>query len=366
MTDIYQNRWKKARAAMAEAGIGSLLLVPTTDMRYMTGFRGHISDRLICLLLTADSAFVIVPGFEKARLNGELTGRAELISFNDGDDPYKMLADLLREKGGGVTAVDNRIWGGNLLELQERLPQHRWVNAGALIVPLRMRKDEEEYRLIREAQHMAGRALAELYQWGLKGRAEKDVAAKLTEFLGGEGLSKASWGPIVAAGPNGAVPHWGAGERIIQKGDAVVIDFGGEYGGYQADMTRTPVIGKATDEFRQVYEVVFQANEAAFRAVKRGVPCEALDQTARAVITQAGYGAYFTHRLGHGLGLDEHEDPYMVAGNKLPLEPGMVFSDEPGVYLDGKFGVRTEDILILKEEGPERLTDFSHDLAEID
>ncbi|MDR0642392.1 MAG: Xaa-Pro peptidase family protein [Treponema sp.] len=366
MADIYQNRWEKARRAMAEAGIGSLLLVPTTDMRYMTGFRGHISDRLICLLLTMDSAFVIVPGFEKARLNRELTGKAEVISFSDGDDPYKILANLLREKGGRAAAVDNRIWGGNLLELQERLPKHRWVNAGTVITPLRMQKDEEEYRLIREAQRLAGVGLAELYQWGLKGRTEKDVAAKLTEFLTGAGLAKSSWGPIVASGPDSAVPHWTAGDRIIQKGDAVVIDFGGEYGGYQADMTRTPIVGKATDEFRRVYEVVFRANEAAFHAVKRGVPCEAVDQAARAVITQAGYGVYFTHRLGHGLGLDEHEDPYMVEGNKLPLEPGMVFSDEPGVYMDGKFGIRTEDILILKEDGPERLTDFSHDLVEID
>jgi Xaa-Pro aminopeptidase len=366
MTDLYQNRWKKARASMAEGGIDSLLLVPTTDMRYMTGFRGHISDRLICLLLTGDGAFVIAPGFETARLNKELTSKAELISFSDGTDPYKILRDLLREKGGAVTAVDGRIWGGNLLELQERLPKHRWLNAGALLSPLRMHKDEEEYRLIREAQHLAGQGLAELYRWGLKGRTEKEAAAKLTEFLSEAGLSKSSWGPIVASGPNSAVPHWGAGERIIQEGDAVVIDFGGEYGGYQADMTRTPVIGRASEEFRQVYEIVFRANEAAFHAVKRGLPCEAVDQAARTLITQAGYGPYFTHRLGHGLGLDEHEDPYMTAGNKLPLEPGMVFSDEPGVYMAGKFGIRTEDILILKEEGPERLTDFSHDLMEID
>jgi Xaa-Pro aminopeptidase len=234
-----------------------------------------------------------------------------------------------------------------------------------------MQKDVEEYRLLKEAQRLAGLGLAELYKWGLEGRIEKEAALKFTEFLTQAGLEKAEWGPIVASGPHSAIPHWGAGDRVIQKGDAVVLDFGGVYYGYQADMTRTPFIGKVSEEFKEIHGIVLAANEAALQAVKAGAPCESVDAAARAVITKAGYGDFFTHRLGHGIGLDEHEDPYMVAGNKLPLAPGMSFSDEPGIYLPDKFGkrqfgVRIEDILFLKETGAERLTDFHHDLTELD
>jgi Xaa-Pro aminopeptidase len=144
----------------------------------------------------------------------------------------------------------------------------------------------------------------------------------------------------------------------------VVIDFGGGYFGYQADMTRTPVAGKASSEFKEVYEIVLKANEAAFKAAQPGIPCEAVDAAARAVIQQAGYGEFFTHRLGHGIGLDIHEDPYMVKGNTLPIAAGMSFSDEPGIYLPDKFGVRIEDILFMKDTGAERLTEFPHELKE--
>jgi Xaa-Pro aminopeptidase len=231
--------------------------------------------------------------------------------------------------------------------------------------PLRLIKDDEEFRLLQEAQSRAGRALEKLYAWGLAGRTENSAAEKLTALCAEEGLEKAEWGPIVASGANGASPHHASGEKTVQDGDAVVIDFGGVYGGYQADMTRTPVAGKAAEEFREVYAVVLAANEAAFRAAKPGASCETVDAAARGVIEKAGYGEYFTHRLGHGIGLDYHEDPYIVKGNRLPLAPGMAFSDEPGIYLPGKFGIRTEDILFMKESGAARLGNFSLALREV-
>jgi Xaa-Pro aminopeptidase len=261
--------------------------------------------------------------------------------------------------------VDSRIWGGTLLTLQARLPKTRWLDAGKILRPLRLQKDAAEYEALKQAQLLAGQGLRALYEWGLAGRTEREAAAKLTEFCAEAGLAPADWGPIVAGGPNGANPHHESGGRVIATGDPVLIDFGGVYQGYQADMTRTSVIGKASAEFKAVYETVRAANQAAFETARPGLPCEAVDQAARAVISEAGYGEYFTHRLGHGLGLDIHEDPYLVAGNTRPLLPGMAFSDEPGIYLPGKFGVRIEDILFMGAEKAERLTEFPRELTEI-
>jgi Xaa-Pro aminopeptidase len=364
----YQKRRETAQTALREGGIAALFLVPTTDLSYLTGFRGHINDRLTGFLLTPDRAFFLYPAFEKASVNRELSDSAEGVPYRDGEDPYRILADLLAQSGatrnGGI-AVDSRIWGGTLLALQEKLPGARWLNAGTILRPLRLQKDAVEYESLKKAQLLAGQGLRALYDWGLAGRTEREAAAKLTAFCAEAGLAPADWGPIVASGPNGAEAHHESGGRVIAKGDPVLIDFGGVYGGYQADMTRTPVIGTASGEFRAVYETVLAANEAAFRAARSGLPCEAVDQAARAVIDGAGYGAYFTHRLGHGIGLDIHEDPYIVAGNDGPLLSGMAFSDEPGIYLPGKFGVRIEDILFMGETGAERLTEFPRELREL-
>ncbi|MDR3191999.1 MAG: Xaa-Pro peptidase family protein [Treponema sp.] len=362
--ELYQKRWDRAREKMREENLTALLLVPTTDLYYLTGFRGHISDRFTAFLLTLEGAFFLYPVFEKNRINRELLDSAECLPYRDGEDPYGTFIDLLPQKDGPV-AADTRIWGSVLLALQERLPKVRWLDAGKILVPLRMRKDGEEYRLLREAQRLAALGLEELYKWGLEGRTERETAAKLTEFCAQAGLEQADWGPIVASGPNGANPHHLSGERLITRGDPVVIDFGGVYGGYQADMTRTPVIGKAGGEFKAVYETVLAANEAAFGAAKPGRPCEAVDAAARDLISRAAYGEYFNHRLGHGIGLDLHEDPYMVKGNTRLISPGMAFSDEPGIYLPGKFGVRIEDIIFMGEKEAERLTPFPRQLREL-
>jgi Xaa-Pro aminopeptidase len=362
--ETYRKRWGRAREKMREGGLSALLLVPGSDLCYLTGFQGHISDRFTGFLLTPEGGFFFYPAFEKDRINRELLDSAECLPCRDGEDPYGLFTGFLPEKDGRI-AADTRIWGSVLLALQERLPKARWSDAGKVLAPLRMRKDEEERRLLREAQRLAGQGLEDLYAWGLEGRTEKEAAAKLTEFCARAGLEPAGWGPIVASGPNGASPHHLSGDRVIARGDPVVIDFGGVYGGYQADMTRTPVAGKAGGEFRAVYETVLAANEAAFSAAKPGSPCEAVDAAARDLIGRAGYGEYFSHRLGHGIGLDPHEEPYLVKGSTLLIRPGMAFSDEPGIYLPGKFGVRIEDILFMGENGAERLSLFPRGIREL-
>jgi Xaa-Pro aminopeptidase len=366
----YQKRWEKARNAMQEGDIDALFLVPTTDLSYLTGFRGHINDRLTGFLLTGERAFFLYPAFERESLNREILDSAECIPHRDGEDPYGILLDVLARPRPGpaparAIAVDSRIWGGTLLTLQVRLPKTRWLDAGKILRPLRLQKDAAEYEALKKAQLLAGAGLRALYNGGLAGRTEREAAARLTGYCAEAGLAPADWGPIVASGPLGANPHHESGGRVIGKGDPVLIDFGGVYNGYQADMTRTAVVGKAGEEFRAVYETVRAANEAAFRAARPGLPCEKVDEAARAVISGAGYGEYFTHRLGHGLGLDIHEDPYMVAGNAQPLLSGMAFSDEPGIYLPGKFGVRIEDILFMGEAGAERLTEFPREIVEL-
>jgi Xaa-Pro aminopeptidase len=364
ITEIYKKRWERARGIMREDGVDSLFLIPSADLYYLTGFSGHLSERLTCFLLTADSAFFIYPGFEKDRINPELRGLAECQAHSDGDDPYKTLISHVTGKAG-TAAADNRMWAETLLQLQHRLSAYRWTAASRITSVLRMCKDEEEHRCLKEAQVRAGLALEKLFKWDFEGRTEREVAAKLTELCSLEGLEKASWGPIVAVGPSGSSPHHMTGDRIIKKGDPVVIDFGGVYQGYQADMTRTPVVGKASDEFKEVYEIVLGANEAAFRAAKPGIACEEVDAAARGVISGKGYGEYFTHRLGHGIGLDIHEDPYIVQGNTEIIKPGMSFSDEPGIYLPEKFGIRIEDILFVGENGAERLTEVPLSFREI-
>ncbi|MDR1909557.1 MAG: Xaa-Pro peptidase family protein, partial [Spirochaetaceae bacterium] len=324
----YRKRRERARETMREAGIDALFLVPTSDLYYLTGFRGSIGDRLTGLLLRQDEEFFLYPAIEEASLNGELRESAMCIPHRDGEEPLGILTGLLPRKNG-LLAVDSRIWGGTLLALQQLLPETRWLDAALVMEPLRAQKDAEEYRLLREAQLRAGQGLLALYEWGLEGRTEREAAAKLTECCAQAGLAPASWGPIVASGANGAMPHHENSDKTIVKGDPVLIDFGGVYGGYQADMTRCPVAGKASPEFRDIYGIVLAANEAAFRAARPGVPCEAPDSAARALISRAGHGARFTHRLGHGIGLDIHETPYLVQGSARTLLPGMAFSDEP-------------------------------------
>ncbi|MDR0656838.1 MAG: Xaa-Pro peptidase family protein [Treponema sp.] len=366
MNTLYNARREMARGMMKKAGIPALVLSPSSDLYYLSGCRFHLSERLVALVLTAEGTFLVYPRFEENYVGEDLRSCAECIPWDDGEDPFRIVTGFL-PPSGGLCAAASSMPASFLLRLQKNAERFSlsWLDAVSIMKPLRMHKDEAEYALLKEAQERAGEALQDLYNWGLEKKSEEAVAGKLGALLREKGLERADWGPIVASGPNGASPHHSVSGRIIQRGDPVVIDFGGVWQGYQADMTRSPVAGKASQEYREVYEVVLSANEAAFRAARPGAACEDVDTAARELIAKAGYGRYFNHRLGHGIGLDIHEDPYMVAGNKTPLAPGMAFSDEPGIYLPGKFGIRTEDILFMGKNGAERLTSFPHDLQEI-
>jgi Xaa-Pro aminopeptidase len=240
------------------------------------------------------------------------------------------------------------------------MPRARWAEGGQLLRPLRMIKDEREMALLAEAARRTDESWEEFLSFSITGLTEREVRDRLMGLLAARGLQ-----PVfcnVGSGPNGASPHQTASDRVIGPGDAVVCDWGGTLQGYNSDVTRTVHVGEPSPEFVRAYEAVLAANQAAFEAVRPGVPCQEIDRAARRTLTGAGYGDAFIHRTGHGLGLSLHEEPYLVEGNTLPLAEGMVFSDEPGVYFPGQFGIRIEDTVVCTADGGRRLNEATRTL----
>jgi Xaa-Pro aminopeptidase len=361
--DVYRDRIQRAQAALAAAGVDLLCVGPGSDLVYLTGIAAHLSERLNLLLLPVSGR----PSFVVPRLEApNMADKAELVDFavwDETDSPAALAAKLAGSASS--VAVGDELHAIFLLRLQEAMPGASWAPGGPVLRDLRMRKDSAEIAAQREVAQRTDRAWAVFLESGpIAGLTEAQAMARLLGLMTEQGV--APMFGICASGPNSASPHYHTGDRVIEAGDSVVFDFGGELNSYLSDMTRTVVIGQPSDEYRKVYEIVLRANQAAFEAVKPGVACEEVDRAARDVITEAGYGPNFIHRVGHGLGLDVHEEPYMVSGNTLPLAPGMVFSDEPGIYLEGKFGVRIEDTVVCTDTGAERLNSAPKDLTVMD
>lgn len=345
----YAARRDRAAAGLRAAGLDALLLSPGSDLAYLTGYRIFGTERLTCLVLDREGGTtLVVPCLEAPRAAAAAPELA-LAEWGETDDPYALVARHAR--GSAAVAVADQMWAAFLLRLQATLPGRPFRPASEVTRALRMRKDALELEALRAASVAADRAYARARTLPFAGRPERDVAADLARLLREEGHDEVTF-TIVASGPNGASPHHETGDRRIVPGDAVVLDFGGTRASYCSDITRTVHVGGAAPaELVRVHDVVRRAQEAGCAAVRGGVPASSVDAAARAVIADAGYGASFIHRLGHGIGLDGHEHPYLVSGNEEPLEPGMVFSIEPGVYLPGRFGVRLEDIVMLAADG---------------
>jgi Xaa-Pro aminopeptidase len=365
MTSVYEAHCQKAQQQMKATGVDALLVGASADLRYLSGYAAHPSERLTCFILPArGEPFMVIPAFEVPRL-GEAPWFA-VHTWAETENPTALIAEVL----GGVTshtlAVGDRTWVGFLLRLQEALPGNQWLSATPLLRELRMIKSAEEIAALRAAGAAVDAIFQEILAHPWAGRAEREVGEEIAALMRRGGCEAVDF-VIVGSGPNGASPHHANSDCLIQPGDAVVLDFGGPFrDGYYADITRTVVVGPPSAKLRQVYAVVQRAQEAGVHAVHPGVPCQEVDAAARRVIAQAGYGEYFTHRLGHGIGLDDHEEPYMVAGNALPLAPGMTFSVEPGIYLPGQFGVRIEDIVVCTETGAARLNQASRELLVVE
>ncbi len=360
MNDRYEARRHRALDAVAAAGLDGLLVTPGPDLRYLTGYDAMPLERLTLLRLRpGEEPLLLVPGLERpAAAAAPGMRRVRLEPWADGEDPYRA---AVRAIGSGRYAITDRTWAAHVLALQAAAPALRLEPAGRVLPLLRAVKDESELAALDRAGRAADEVFAHLVGVGFAGRTERDLARQLAELLRDAGHESVGF-TIVGSGPNGASPHHEAGDRTIEPGDAVVLDFGGFVGGYGSDITRTVVVGEEPDGFAEAYDAVREAQQAAFEAVRPGVPCEDVDRAARAVIERAGFGDRFIHRTGHGIGLETHEEPYIVTGNQTALEPGMTFSIEPGIYLEGRFGVRIEDIVAVTPDGARRLNRATRDL----
>jgi Xaa-Pro aminopeptidase len=360
---VYAARMQRAREVMDSQGIDHLFITPSSDLTYMLGYPAHSSERLPLLCVPREGEpFAVAPSLEAMRLKS----RGDLLdvhAWGETESPTELTARLLEGGKGARIAIADQTWAIFLLRLQAALPDASFVPGNDVLRDLRMIKDEHELEIMRVASARTDAAWAEFVATGhMGGRTEQEVAADINRLLIEHGMDAEGF-CIVGSGPASASPHHMTSERVIRTGDSVVCDFGGVLQHYYSDITRTVNVGEPGDEYRRAYEVVLQANRAALAAAGPGVACQEIDRAARSVITAAGYGEYFIHRVGHGLGLDVHEDPYMVEGNALPLQPGMVFSDEPGVYIPGRFGVRIEDILVCTADGADSLNHVARDLV---
>jgi Xaa-Pro aminopeptidase len=358
----YAERLARATKGTDEANLDGLILTPSPDLLYLAGYDAPLLERLTALIVRSDEPpLLIVPELERPRATTSPAGDLlDIETWRDGDDPFDRVGQILAD--GKTYGAADRMWAMHLLELQRVLPGSAFVLASTVLSRLRIRKDQGELQLLGRAGRSTDEAFSRVSREGLSDRPEEEVSRRLAELLIEMGCESAAFA-IVGSGPNGASPHHEAGDRRIRAGDAVVLDFGGRVGGYCSDMTRTVSVGEPTAKTKEIHEVVLQAQEAAFQAVKPGVPAEEIDRAARRVIDEAGYADRFIHRTGHGIGLEEHEHPYIVEGNEEALEPGMCFSIEPGIYLEGRFGVRIEDIVAVTEDGAVRLNHAPRDLT---
>lgn len=352
---------ESVRQAMVVAEVDALLLSVGSDLPYLTGYRAMPLERLTMAVVTQSDAVLVIPGLEAPRVDRTLLPM-ELVPWSETDDPVKLVASRLG--GAGSIAVGSETWARFLMHLQAAVPGVVWTDAAALMSSLRMRKDADELEKLSAVGRAADSVMTHLAGVPFAGRTEQDLAIEISGLLRAAGHETVEFA-IVAAGPNGASPHHEPSKRVMEQGDLVVCDFGGSMDGYQSDTTRTFQIGEAGREEQEAYAALRSAQEAAFEAVRPGVACEDIDLAARSVLANAGWGDYFIHRVGHGIGLDVHEDPYLVEGNTASLEPGMVFSIEPGVYLPGRFGMRIEDIVTVTEDAAVRFNQSSRDLVAV-
>ena len=355
---------------MTEQGIDVCLLSVGADLPWLIGYEAMPLERLTMLVVPRDGdVTLVVPRLEVARVNEE-PDVFGIRPWGETDDPIAIVSDLMGS--ASTAAIGNRTWAQFLVALQRRNPALNVTTTSSVIGPLREVKDAHEIAALRRASAAVDRIAGQLQsgEIPLIGRTEAQVSADLGRRILAEGHHRVNFA-IVAAGANAASPHHEPEERVIDAGEVVLCDFGGTMlaeggAGYCSDITRCVVTGTPTSEMSEVYEVLFEAQRAGVAAGGPGVPAEDVDVAARRIITDAGFGEWFMHRTGHGIGVEEHEDPYIVSGNSQPLVVGNAFSVEPGIYLPGKFGFRLEDIVICTESGPEPLNHAEHGLVSVD
>ena len=358
----FERRTRACQDRLAETDADAVVLFPSRNLLYLSGFDEEPAERHLFLFVPREGAPVfLVPALYETQVRAE-SWVADVETWSDDENPVAAVRTIASDLSldGGRLLVDDTMWAQFTQDLRAVLPNADFGLASEVLAPLRAQKDDAELDALRRAGAVADRVVERLRDMGDRclGMTEAELAAEIERLLDDEGGEGVAFGPIGGSGPNGAMPHHTYDDRIVESGDPVVLDFGTYVDHYPSDQTRTLVFGgDPSAEFENVHDVVQAARTAAFEVVEPGVTAGEVDRAARAVIEDAGYGDQFIHRTGHGVGLDVHEEPYIVAGSDRELDVGNVFSIEPGVYLPGEFGVRVEDLVVVTEDGAELLND---------
>jgi len=349
---------------MDQLGIDALLLSVGPDLPYLTGYEAMPLERLTMLVVPRDDRaenVLVVPRLEAPRVAAQ-PDVFRVEPWDEQDDPIARVA--AHAKGASSIAVGDHTWARFVLLLQDALPGAQMSPASRVTAPLRMVKDAAEVAALQAAATAVDEIAMTMRDRTFAGRTERDVHRELVERMLDAGHERANFA-IVGAGSNAASPHHEPTDRVIADGDVVLCDFGGTMHGYCSDITRMFVVGDPGSEVQDAYAALVEAQEAGVRAAVVGARCSDVDAAARSVLVDAGFGDAFVHRTGHGIGMEAHEDPYVVAGNAMPIEAGHAFSVEPGIYLHGRFGLRLEDIVVATDDGPRRLNHAPRDLAPV-
>jgi Xaa-Pro aminopeptidase len=356
-------RIRAVQEGMREHEIDLLLAGPSSDMRYLIGRVLPATERFNAVLVPRTGRATIVVPRLQVPLVDNLTGDLDLLIWDETEEPTRMTAAHIGQGGARTVAVSGHLWASFLLPLQAHLPSTTFTDAAAVLAPLRLCKDASEIAHLEDAAHRFDSVWTDFFSnVRVIGSTEREIAQRLSEIARDHGFDSLAWCDV-GSGPNGASPlhHWS--DRRVEPGDPIVIDFAAMRNGYFTDTCRTPVAGEPDPEFLEIYDVVNCAHEAAAAAIRPGAVAAEIDAAARKVIADAGFGDYFIHRVGHGLGIDAHEEPYLVSGNELRLAPGMVFSNEPGIYIPGRWGVRIENIMVVTNDAGRSLNRLGRELV---
>lgn len=347
---------------MSANNIDYIILSPSENLFYLTELDILQDERMHLMVISAAGNITfIVPAMSK-ELVEKASIDAPILAWDDGDDPVELVAEVIKAESTAKIAVDDKMWSQHLISIQPLYPQAVFTPASQVMSEVRIIKAKDEQEKLAQVAAIADQVMEQIISEIEVGQTEQQVAARIEVLFKEFGADDISFKPIVAAGENASVPHHRPSAKVLQDGDFVILDLGGKLKGYCSDITRTIALGEPAAEMKKVYAVVKEAQEAACQGVAPGRPCSDIDALARDVISGHGYGELFVHRTGHGIGIDIHEEPYIVETNKRKLEPGMAFSIEPGIYVPGKFGVRIEDIVIVGEAGFNRLNNFTREL----
>lgn len=348
-------RLQKLKRKMEELNVDAVIIGPTSNMLYLTGFIEEQMERPLFFIIGKDDEYFLASKIYEEQLSNL---GAKVITYEDGEDPYSKL--ILNEKD--VVAIDDQLWSTFLISLLERFNFKKLIPASTLLKELRMIKDEKEVEIMREGISIAERSFLEFLNYVKEGETECKLAKKLENIFYDFGAERVSFLPIVTSGSNTSMPHLRCTDRKIRKGDIVIADFGIKYKGYSTDTTRVISLGKPSEEVMKIYEIVLDAQEKAEKEARNGMKGKEIDELARNLIREKGYGGYFIHRTGHGIGIDVHEEPYISKDSETIIKEGMTFTIEPGIYLPGKFGIRLEDMVIM---GKTLVTPFNNLSKEI-